>query len=902
VRCGIDMRLKHGVLSLLTFCLPLCAAAQSTSATAFGVITDEQRAILSGAVITLENLDTGDTRAGTSDARGEFRIIGLVPGRYEVRAALAPFVEYRQSDVVLRLSEETSFTLMLRLAALREQVTVRADTPIGGLPATTLGRGFTAVEIEGLPVAARDFASLATLVPGIGSMAESVRTTATGLTSAGQTGRNNTFLIDGLTIDDRRQSNLRGSLSLDAIKEFMVLSNSYNAEYGQASGAIVSVLTRSGTNQYAGRAFYYHRDDAWDATPGAARLVSPHEAKSSLQQQILGGVIGGPLARDHAFFFGSTEQTNRDTEQFVTSAVLQAFRPGADARLPVESRSTLAFVRGDVNLAGASLLTVRYRLDRNRATNQTADSQPAGLISPERHADVTRVNQDAAVLNNHVFGARGLNELKFQGGRRANESDVTDYCLGCLAENRPGILLGKSPTSPNAVSEHRWQVVDALTWLPPRAAGEHMLKLGIDASLVREAGIDPAGFDGIFTFATNAPFNPSNAATYPTRYLRNEGNPETDFRSGVYAVFAQDSWRATPRVTVNAGLRWDYADAPGISHDVDNVAPRIGVAFTPSSDARTTLRGSYGVFYDEMLFIISSNALRADSVTQTLFANPGYPDPFGVNPRRSGSINVAIPSTTRLAADMQTPSTEQATVGVRQMWARLAITADVVWARGRHLLRSFDLNYPDLDNLSRPRPDPTLQRVLVRDAKGHSWYRGLQVGLQKHYSARHSYSVSYTLSRSERDTEDFDFLAQDQRNYAAERGPSATDARHRLAASSNVELPMGLRFTLLLTARSALPYNITTGADDNGDLAFTDRPLNVSRNSARSEPAWQLDGRLSRIFRIGRQRIELLADVFNTTNHPNWTAFDGVITNFTFGQPTSSTDARQVQFGVRVDF
>ena len=178
----------------------------------------------------------------------------------------------------------------------------------------------------------------------------------------------------------------------------------------------------------------------------------------------------------------------------------------------------------------------------------------------------------------------------------------------------------------------------------------------------------------------------------------------------------------------------------------------------------------------------------------------------------------------------------------------------------------------------------------------------LQVGLQKRYSARHSYSVSYTLSRSERDTEDFDFLAQDQRNYAAERGPSATDARHRLAASSNVELPMGLRFTLLMTARSALPYNITTGADDNGDLAVTDRPLSVSRNSARGEPAWQLDGRLSRIFKIGRQRIELLADVFNTANQPNWTAFDGVITNSTFGKPTSSTDARQVQLGVRVDF
>ena len=252
-----------------------------------------------------------------------------------MRAVLAPFLEHLQADLTLSLSEEAAFTLMLHRGGVREQVTVTGDTAIAGLPVTTLGRGFTTSEIEALPVAARDFNSLATLSPGIGSMAESVRTTALSLSSAGQTGRNNTFLIDGLSIDDRRLSNVRGTLSLDAVREFMVLSNSYNAEYGQASGAIVSVLTRSGTNQYATRAFYYHRDDAWDATSGAARLVSPPETKSGLQQQIVGGTIGGPLARDRAFFFGSLEQTNRDTEQFVTSPVLQTFRPGAETRLPV---------------------------------------------------------------------------------------------------------------------------------------------------------------------------------------------------------------------------------------------------------------------------------------------------------------------------------------------------------------------------------------------------------------------------------------------------------------------------------------------------------------------------------------------------------------------------------------
>jgi hypothetical protein len=501
-----------------------------------------------------------------------------------------------------------------------------------------------------------------------------------------------------------------------------------------------------------------------------------------------------------------------------------------------------------------------------------------------------------------VLGQRHLYELKFQGARRRNESDVSRYCVGCLSENRPGLLLGKSATAPVDVGETRWQALNAVTWLLPNIVGSHMVKVGVDASRLRESGNEPAGFDGIFTFSTNLPFDPAIAVTYPTRYLRNQGEPTTDFGGGVYAGFAQDTWMPLPRLTVNAGVRWDYQDAPGISHDRDNVAPRLGVAYALQSDARLVVRGSYGRFYDQVLLIISSNALRAATVTQTLFSNPGYPDPFGPNPRRSGSINVAIPSTTVLAPDMDTPVTEQATIGVRQLTGAFALTIDGVWARGRHLLRTIDLNYPDLESALRPRPNPAFQRMLTRDSNGNSWYRGLLIGIRKRYSARHSYTVSYTLASTERDTEDFEFLAQDQRDFAAERGPASSDARHRLSVSSNMDFPAAVRLTTLLTARSGFPYNITTGADDNGDLAFTDRPSGVSRNSARAGSAWQLDLRLSKILVPGRRRIELLGEIFNVTNQRNWSSFDGVVGNTTFGKPTASGDPRQIQIGIRADF
>ena len=888
-------------LALTLGAIPGAVAAQSTLATVFGTVADEQRGVLPGVTVTLRHLDTGELRTATTDARGSFRVIGLAPGRYELRAALPPFADVVQSDTVLALNDEIALALTMRIGALIDRVTVAADAPIGGVPLTTVGRAFTTAEIEELPVTERDVASLASLAPGIGAMAGTMRTTAVGITAAGQNGRNNTFLIDGLSIDDNRLSNIRGTLSLDAISEFMVLSNGYSAEYGQASGAIVSLVTRSGTNQYQGRAFYYHRDDRWDATPGAAYLVSPPETKSALQQQIAGGFIGGPIRRDRVFFFASTEQTNRDTEQFVTSTVLQLFRPGAGARLPVTSRSTLLLTRGDV-VAGARRLAARYRLDRVRQINQTSDPGSPGLIAPERHADVSRLNQDAAILYNHVLGSRRLFELKFQGARRRNESDVTRYCPGCPAENRPGLLLGKSPVTPSETIETRWQGLSAYTWVVPDVLGDHSIKFGVDASLLREGGREPAGFDGIFTFGTNLPFDASVGATYPVRYLRNVGDPETAFRGGIYAGFVQDSWTPTARLTVNAGVRWDYQDAPGISHDRDNLAPRLGVAYGLRRDGSLVLRGSYGLFYDQVLLIISSNALRAATVTQTLFSNPGYPDPLGPNPRRSGSINLNIPSTTVLAPGMDTPVTRQVSIGIRQMRGPFALMADGVWARGRHLLRSIDLNYPHLESPGRPRPNPAFQRILTRDSNGNSWYRALQLGFRRRHSSRHSYAVSYTWAAAERDTEDWEFLPQDQRNFSAERGPASSDARHRLSTSTNVDLPFALRLTTLLTARSAFPYNITTGSDDNGDLAVNDRPPGVSRNSERGATAWQIDIRLSKVVGLGRHRVELLAEAFNITNQPNWTAFDGIITNTTFGKPTASGDPRQIQAGVRLDF
>ena len=296
------MRTPAVVLTLAILVVtPALSGAQSTSATVSGSVLDEQKAALPGATVTVRNLDSGQPRSTTTDERGAFRLVGIPPGRYEITADLAGFGRLVRSDLVLTVAQEVTLTLTLRVAALEEAVTVTGELPLVETTRSALGTTITTTEIEELPIAGRNFATLAQLTPGVTSTAGS------GISSAGQLTRNSTFLIDGLSNDDDSVAGQRGGFSVDAIKEFIVVSNSFSAEYGQSSGAIVSVVTRSGTNQMNGRGFYYHRDDSWDAATAASKLVTPTPPKSKLEQKIVGGFFGGPIRQNRAFYFASLE-------------------------------------------------------------------------------------------------------------------------------------------------------------------------------------------------------------------------------------------------------------------------------------------------------------------------------------------------------------------------------------------------------------------------------------------------------------------------------------------------------------------------------------------------------------------------------------------------------------------
>ncbi len=772
---------------------------------------------------------------------------------------------------MLVLDENRDVELVLAVGRIEQQLTVAVHEAVLDPSLTVLGRRITASEISELPVQGRNFLTLALLTPGILS-SYNTAASGSGFAAAGQTGRNNTLLVDGLSLDETSSSSPRGGLPLDAVHDFVVASNGAGAEYGQASGAIVNVRTKSGANKFAGGAFLHRRDGGWNATPGSARLAVPRLHKPEMQQTIAGGSAGGPIKRERVFFFAAVEDAVRDAVFIPTSPVAAVIAPDLPSSFPQRFRNPQVFGRIDFAVKRSGQLAFQYRLVRETLAGRIGE-QDLAAGSWERAHDSTRQDFDVALRYTSVFGRSTVNEFRSQRAGRLLEFEPIGYCANCPALDYPHLKRGKNPGVPNWRRETQWQIADVLTIVQAGWIGDHTFKTGIDVNWVEVDYDQLQDRDGTFRFETDLPFDPLDPRSYPTRYTRTDGDRRTTTRDTIIALFLQDQWRPGGGLTLNLGVRWDYEDAIGVSGDVDNVAPRLGIAFDPWRRGTTSFRASYGIYHDQAFLAIARTALQARTGTGIVVVNPGLPG--SLRAQSSERINAGDPGTHDDAACRQhgdalhtADHRGHPTGAARHDVARRRRRVGSRPTSARHARPELSGSQPGLSAAT----DPLFAQVNAVETSGRSWYRALQIGLVQRHTRRFSFSTAYTLSSSQRDTEDSNFVPQDQRNYVADRGPSLNDARHRLVVAGNVGLPFGLSLATVLTARSALPYNITTGTDDNRDgNPSTDRPPGVSRNSGRGETFCQGDVRITKTFVFGVRRLELVAEAFNVANRSNWT-------------------------------
>ena len=371
------------------------AHAQQETATVIGTVRDSQQAALPGATITVKNVDTGFTRTSISDDQGRYRIAAIPPGAYELSAELAGFGTAIRKGVTLTLGAEAVLNFELAVASVTEQVSVTADTPVIETTTAAVQGTMRREQIDLLPVTARDYTNVIRLMPGAAA-----NNATYGF--AGSRGRSNTWNVDGVDNSDEISGYAHQSPALDSIQEIQVLANGFKAEYGQASGGVINVITRSGTNQLRGSGFALFQDESLRARSPYANRSQPEDPFQRIQY---GATIGGPIQRDKMHFFGTYEREDRDTTSISTRTLPAVEREflGGDASVPAGGgRRPGAVRRGRRAAARAAGVRRRPQGDRARRSAAQLESVLHRALAARRQEGAVRLQRHALRLQRLV--------------------------------------------------------------------------------------------------------------------------------------------------------------------------------------------------------------------------------------------------------------------------------------------------------------------------------------------------------------------------------------------------------------------------------------------------------------------------------------------------------------------
>ena len=914
--------LRFGFAVLATVASTRVAAGQSVDAVVIGLVTDQTGAVLPGATVTVTNVETGLVRSATTGSSGFYRTPPAPAGVYTVTAELAGFRPQIRMRQILHVGTTVTIDLVFDDVTAAEAIEVVSEAPVLETTKNTLSRLVIRDELDALPVVDRNFNGLASLAPGV---------TPTGIYGGVDIGGSrdfqNGYYMDGVSEEGIALGDQRITFAQDWIQEFQVLTSQYNAEFGRSSGGVLNAITRSGSNLTTGRVYGFFRNGSWDATPAFATSKAPLDMKR------LGATFGGRLITDRLFFFGGFEWFDSATSNVVNSSF-----PDLNGNVPATSDQKLYIVKLEYHSSESSTYRVRY----NRDTRQNTGVGVGGIVTEEQGLSEGYTANDVVGTWSRIVSASAFNEL-----RAAFSNTTSDSRCNFAERNPPGTWFGRRypgatlgcPTGFGRVDSSELQLIEDLSW----TRGKHDVKSGVQVSRGRSSGDFRFLRDGQYIFRADIPFRLSDPKSYPSRFALFEGPTQWDYSRWSGGVFAQDSWRVTSDLTLNVGVRYDLDGSytalnslvrvdRGLNRmrmDRDNIAPRIGIAWTPLHDAgRTLVRGGVGVYYDEnhsnvatlllLNEILPERSIVVDASIPGL--NPFWPDVARARRflaealARNTIPNISelpgvVGGTPDLDKDLQVPYTIQASAGVsRDFGAGWTASADVVFARGldQYLIR--DVNYDREAALAgRPvRVNPNYSFINRYGNGGKFTYRALQVQVGFAPSAKHLVRLSYTLAKNESNTNtalmgiSADGAATNPFDYEEDFGPTNNDIRHNLSIDAVTTLPLGIQVSGIISARSALPWSVTTSEQLDADV-FPDRP--EPRNSRRGDGFFSLDTRLARVFPLrARWAATAFVEIYNVTDATNYVGYIGTIGAAQFGQPTAALEKRRVQLGFRVDF
>jgi hypothetical protein len=782
------------LLTMLTLALTAYGFGQGAANGDLHVtVKDPKGSLVTNATVVARDQAKGVERSGTGNGQGEYRILLLPPGTYQVTAEAAGFAKTTVENVVITVGQVADLPVSLSVAGTQEVVNVSSAAELIETGRTSTTDTIEQRRIDNLPINGRNYINFALTdsqvlrdnAPSIGAAPTS------GLNMSGQRARANLVNVDGADAIDNSTNGVRSTVSQEAVQEFQIVTNSYAAEYGRASGGVINIITRSGSNDFHGDVYAYYRNRYIQATNPFSNVPNP--AYTRVQA---GAAFGGPIKKDKTYYYFAYEITRRQETGFASigqdgfglvpfdatniflppglvppktveiqvtpqqaaflstpglpPALLQqyAFLVGGSSGIalnasypqgfgvlakfggipiptngtspltqfpsscnpgntlcnglpaqfqtlnaqvgnfPVSEGTSLYSLRLDHNFNINNRITLRANVSPSTVTgievngeNQTFGQNSYSRTSQQTYRDVAGVFQDTWTI-----GANKVNAFTFQYARRGLSYFYSNAPGGSdVAVNIPGFAyFGREPYSYIQRTEQRYQFADNFSW----TRGRHGMKFGVDFNYIPVTATFTVNYGGVYDFGAlsasqvipSSIFNAlppslqqaipglSGVQAYglgvPQTFIQGIGDPNDSFSNKPLGLYFQDSWRATPTLTLNLGLRYDVEFPPqfappdplaltaynalglqkGIQTDTNNIQPRVGVAWDPKGNGKSVLRASYGIFYDHPLLglYFLGDASDGSKSGQLLFAggSPCDTNPNNISPLNLNASNI----------------------------------------------------------------------------------------------------------------------------------------------------------------------------------------------------------------------------------------------------------------------
>jgi len=975
------------------FLILLCSAveAQQNTAELSGTVADSTSAVLVGVRITVRQPLTGFMRESHTNSAGLYTFTQLPLGIYTVTVSQNGFQTEIREGVELTIGQKARLDINMSVGIVSAETVITSGVSQVETQSAALSSVMDKDSIRELPLNGRDIVQLALLKPGVAPSRRSSDSAGNGvqLSVGGRRPNQISFVLDQTDINDGN-NNTPGSVSgvllgVDTLQEFRVLTNGYSAEYGRSAGGVISAVTRSGDNQWHGSAFEFVRNSAFDAKNffDPANQKIPHFARNQF-----GGVFSGPIARNRTFFLASYEGLRQRLG--ITN---QAIVPNAAARsgdilglakitvnpavpaylnlvpLPngrdfgdgtgqfISSASNLDdedFLAGRVDHRFSDRTSIFGRYTFNNARVQVPDNLQ--LFS----SGAASRNQYATGQLTRIFNERLLNNVRFSYNR--STSRTTPEALGSIDPALsffPGQPLGQisltglfsigpSRFGPNFNELNLFQLGDDLSWVVSR----HSLKLGFDHREIYLPTSRPQSPYGFYQFTSLANFLRATPSSVELALPGSEAVRR--WRQSMTAAYVQDDFRLSRQLTLNAGLRYERTSVP---HEIDgleanlrnpltdktttvgqlyqnpsnlNFAPRVGLAWDPFGDGKTSVRASFGVFFDPLWTDFYANAANRTPPFYTLGSvrNPVFPNASAV----TSSPNFVLGRQDTLVYEPQNPYSLHTNFSIqREVVKNGTLIVAFVRQRGLHEVRLVDQNQaiPTIQEDGRKFfpansvvRNPNFSGIRHKTTDGQSSYNSLQTSFEYRRGKYLSFHTSYTWSKAIDDgsivtTQGGDNeLPQDPDSRGAERGLSNYDLRHYFVSYMTTELPhiggpkwltAGWQFNAISTLASGNPFAVVVGFDQararfqagsspqRPDLVpgHSNNPIlggpnkyfdttafalptagyygNLGRNTLVGPGMIALDLAANKTFRLREHlNLQFRTEVFNSLNHPNF--------------------------------